>query len=260
MHPALQSWRDELPSSFVRLLAYLCAVLLLSIAAARFSESPKAIDAITPVHESKWIDIRRPFPAFALSTPEAAPSTYAIRRHADGGGRKDILELGDADDRRTAGRDRRWGSGAWTGRSQTCGSGPGEQVWPADGHFLFRFERHTASMPRVCARIRRSAPAIVWLVLPGWQRIHPAEHLGLRTRSVDPTGRRQRAKSWCSVCTRRAQPYFLRSARPDPGRYPEISFALESIGQSAKAASHRTLAGHRLRNGFCQPRSCERGG
>lgn len=100
MHPALHSWRDELPSSFVRLLAYLCAVLLLSIAAARFSESPKAIAAITPVHESKWIDIRRPFPAFALSIPEAAeaPSTYAIRRHADGGGRKDILELGDADD------------------------------------------------------------------------------------------------------------------------------------------------------------------
>jgi len=100
MHPALHSWRDELPCSFVRLLAYLCAVLLLSIAAARFSESPKAIAAITPVHESKWIDIRRPFPAFALSIPEAAeaPSTYAIRRHADGGGRKDILELGDADD------------------------------------------------------------------------------------------------------------------------------------------------------------------
>src|SRR5262245_50484959 len=100
MHPALHSWRDELPSSFVRLLAYLCAVALLSIAAARLSESPKAITAITPVHESEWIAIRRPFPAFALSIPEAAevPSTYAIRRHADGGGRKDILELGDADD------------------------------------------------------------------------------------------------------------------------------------------------------------------
>ena len=100
MHPALHSWRDELPSSFVRLLAYLCAVALLSIAAARISESPKTIAVISSVHESKWIDIGRPFPAFALSIPEAAevPSTYAIRRHADGGGRKDILELGDADD------------------------------------------------------------------------------------------------------------------------------------------------------------------
>jgi hypothetical protein len=99
MHPALRSWRDELPCTFVRLLAYLCAIALLSIAAARLSQSPKAIVAITPVHEAKWIEIDRPFPAFALSIPEAAevPATYAIRRHADGGGRKDILELGDAD-------------------------------------------------------------------------------------------------------------------------------------------------------------------
>jgi hypothetical protein len=98
MHPALHSWRDELPSR-VRLLAYLCAIALLSIAAARLSQSPKPIAAITPVHESKWIEIDRPFPAFALSIPEAAevPATYAIRRHADGGGRKDILELGDSD-------------------------------------------------------------------------------------------------------------------------------------------------------------------
>jgi hypothetical protein len=99
MHPVLHSWRDELPSSFVSLLAYLCAIVLLSIAAAHFSQSPKPIAAITPVHESKWIEIERPFPAFALSIPEAAEvaSTYAIRRHAHGRGRKDILELGDAD-------------------------------------------------------------------------------------------------------------------------------------------------------------------
>jgi hypothetical protein len=98
MHPALHSWRDELPSNFVRLLAYLCAVALLSIAAARLFEPPKAIGAITPVHESEWIEIERPFPAFALSIPEAAEVAvaYAIHRHAVGGGRKDILELGDA--------------------------------------------------------------------------------------------------------------------------------------------------------------------
>jgi len=99
MHHALHSWRDELPSNFVRLLAYLCAVALLSIAAARLFEPPKAIGAITPVHESEWIEIERPFPAFALSIPEAAEvaAAYAIHRHAGGGGRKDILELGDAD-------------------------------------------------------------------------------------------------------------------------------------------------------------------
>jgi hypothetical protein len=48
---------------------------------------------------SAWTEIERPFPAFALSIPEAAdaPATYAIRRHTKGGGRKDILGLGDPD-------------------------------------------------------------------------------------------------------------------------------------------------------------------
>ncbi len=98
MHPALHSWRDELPSSFVRLLAYLGAVAVLSIGAARVSQPP-AMNTVEPIHRPEWIEIERPFPAFALSIPEAAdvPSTYAIRRHAEGNGRKDILTLGDAD-------------------------------------------------------------------------------------------------------------------------------------------------------------------
>ena len=99
MHPALHSWRDELPSSFVRVLAYLGAVSLLSIAAAHVSQSPARMDNITPVHRSEWIEIERPFPAFALSIPEAAdvPASYSIRRHAEGGGRKDVLVLGEPD-------------------------------------------------------------------------------------------------------------------------------------------------------------------
>ena len=96
MHPALQSWRDELPSSGVRLLAYLGAVAVLSIGAARVSQ-PTAMNSVEPVHQPDWIEIERPFPAFALSIPEAAdvPAAYAIRRHAEGSGRKDILTLGD---------------------------------------------------------------------------------------------------------------------------------------------------------------------
>lgn len=99
VHPALQSWRDELPSSSVRILAYLCAVALLSIAAAHVSQSPPVMDTIIPENWSAWVDIERPFPAFAISIPEAAdvPASYAIRRHVLGGGRKDILALGDAD-------------------------------------------------------------------------------------------------------------------------------------------------------------------
>jgi hypothetical protein len=99
MHPTLRSWRDELPHSPARVLAYLGALALLSIAAARLSQSPKVISDITPVHRSEWVDIERPFPAFALAIPEAAdvPASYAVRRHVEGGGRKDVLGLGDAD-------------------------------------------------------------------------------------------------------------------------------------------------------------------
>jgi hypothetical protein len=99
MHPVLQSWRDELPSSLVRLLAYLGAVATLSMAAAHISEPQKVMNDITPVHWSEWIDIQRPFPAFTLSIPEAADvaAGYSIRRHALGNGRKDILTLGDPD-------------------------------------------------------------------------------------------------------------------------------------------------------------------
>jgi hypothetical protein len=99
MHPALRSWREELPSSFVRFLAYLGAIALLSIGSAHIFQSSKVMTAITPVHRSQWIEVERPFRAFALSIPEAVdvPSSYTIRRHADGGGRKDILTLGETD-------------------------------------------------------------------------------------------------------------------------------------------------------------------
>ncbi|MGC1612603.1 MAG: hypothetical protein WA801_23840, partial [Pseudolabrys sp.] len=99
MHPALRSWREELPSSTVHLLAYLGAVATLSMASAHFSRSPKVMDAITSVHQATWVDIARPFAAFALSIPEAAdvPASYAIRRHVEGDGRKDILTLGEPD-------------------------------------------------------------------------------------------------------------------------------------------------------------------
>jgi hypothetical protein len=99
MHPALHSWRDELPAHFVRALAYVGGLAALSIAAADFFQSPPVTNAIKQVHRPDWIEIERPFPAFDLSIPEAAgqPSTYAIRRHAEGNGRKDILTLGEPD-------------------------------------------------------------------------------------------------------------------------------------------------------------------
>jgi len=97
VHPALHSWRNELPAAFVRGLAVLCGLAALSVFCAWVFQSPKTISVITPVHQSEWIEIDRPFPAFALSIPEAAdvPASYAIRRHANGSGRRDILALGE---------------------------------------------------------------------------------------------------------------------------------------------------------------------
>jgi hypothetical protein len=100
MHPALHSWREELPATFVRILAYLGGIAVLSMAAAHIYQSGPVISAAPAIHQQpEWVDIERPFPAFALAIPEAAdqPSSYVIRRNAEGGGRKDILTLGEPD-------------------------------------------------------------------------------------------------------------------------------------------------------------------
>jgi hypothetical protein len=99
MHPALHSWRDELNAAFVRWLGYLGGIFALSMAAAHVFQSQPAIGVINPVHRSEWVAIERPFPAFALAIPEAndTPSGYAAYRHIDGGGRKDVLSLGEPD-------------------------------------------------------------------------------------------------------------------------------------------------------------------
>ena len=100
MHPALHSWREELPATFVHILAYLGGIAVLSMATAHFFQSAPAINATPAIHQRpEWVDIERPFPAFALAIPEAAeePSSYVIHRNTEGGGRKDILTLGEPD-------------------------------------------------------------------------------------------------------------------------------------------------------------------
>ena len=99
VHPVLRSWRDNLSPTLMRMLAYLCGLAVLSILVARLFPSPPVIpvrDAVPT--RSDWVEVERPFPAFALAIPEAgdAPSSYAIHRHATGQGRKDILGLGEA--------------------------------------------------------------------------------------------------------------------------------------------------------------------
>jgi hypothetical protein len=99
MHPALHTWRDDIRARFVRLMAYVGALALLSILAAQIVQAPSPIPqaATPPAPRSAWNEIDKPFPAFAISIPEAAdvPFAYAIKRHETGNGRKDILSLGD---------------------------------------------------------------------------------------------------------------------------------------------------------------------
>lgn len=147
------------------------AVALLSIAAAHASQSPKAIGSITPVDESRWISIERPFPAFALSIPEAAdvPAAYAIRRHAAGSGRKDILEFGEPDGAapylhveiyRPGGEIIRFADPAAEIVASASALGPtevdlGRKFGPLISIlFVHCLERHTTAMPRLCVRIR----------------------------------------------------------------------------------------------------------
>ena len=90
---------DEASATLIRLAAYLGGLALLAIGAAAVFQSPDILLSVAPPSRPEWIEVERPFPAFALAIPEAAgqPARYAIRRNTEGGGRKDILGLGDSD-------------------------------------------------------------------------------------------------------------------------------------------------------------------
>jgi len=85
-------WRAAL----VRILAYLGAVFALSVMATQFFKQPDALALTEPAPRPAWIEVANPWPAFELEAPAFGDDTdYAIRRHAAGGGRKDILSFGE---------------------------------------------------------------------------------------------------------------------------------------------------------------------
>ena len=103
MHLTLRSWHDahswgdKSSPTLLQLFAYLGGVAVLSIAAANVSRLLPVVAVIEPAPRSEWIEVARPHPAFALNIPEAADvaSGYIVRRHVSGGGRKDIVNLGE---------------------------------------------------------------------------------------------------------------------------------------------------------------------
>jgi len=99
LHPALHSWREQWPATTVRLLAYVGGAAVLSILVAQLFRAPRRQAGAPAPVPTTWVDVARPFPAFALSIPEAAdvPASYAVRYARPGGGRQDILTRGDPD-------------------------------------------------------------------------------------------------------------------------------------------------------------------
>lgn len=87
----------ELRSTLLRLLAYLAALALLAIGTAQIFRSAPLAAAIEPAPRADWIEVGKPFPAFALAMPELAEAglSYGLRRHVTGGGRRDVMTWGE---------------------------------------------------------------------------------------------------------------------------------------------------------------------
>lgn len=98
MQSALRRVAHEVSATTVRIFAYIGAMAVIAVAAARFF-APAVEAAIEPVTRSDWTDVERPYRAFSLTIPEFAEPMpeYAIRRHATGGGRKDTMSWGAPD-------------------------------------------------------------------------------------------------------------------------------------------------------------------
>jgi len=94
MRAILQS---DFSATCARVLAYAGALVLLAVVSAQIFHAAPAATAVEPIAPAEWIDVTKPFPAFALPMTELANSGYGygMRRHATGGGRRDIMSWGE---------------------------------------------------------------------------------------------------------------------------------------------------------------------
>jgi hypothetical protein len=87
-----QSWRGV----FVRTLAYLGGIAVLSVIAAEMFQSAPVVAAVEQPARPEWTTVGKPYPAFHLILTDIVDEQhYTIRRHSEGGGRKDILSWGE---------------------------------------------------------------------------------------------------------------------------------------------------------------------
>jgi hypothetical protein len=97
------------PLTLARAFAFLRALAFLAIACAAtvlgndlIGPTP-AVSSVTPTPEAHpaWIEVTRAAGAFAVEMPglDSAQSSYLVRRHRDGGGRKDLMTFGAPGDK-----------------------------------------------------------------------------------------------------------------------------------------------------------------
>jgi hypothetical protein len=87
----------EFRGAMVRILAYLGAIGALSLIAAEFFKEPRLATMIEAPVRPAWLEVEKPWPAFQVSVPgfSEGDTHYGIRRHLEGGGRKDTLSFGE---------------------------------------------------------------------------------------------------------------------------------------------------------------------
>lgn len=96
IHPLLRTFAGELQATLTRTCLYACALAAFVLVGMEFFARTQGA-VVAQSASPEWIDVIKPIPAFALSIPElSSEPQYAIRRHAGGGGRKDVFSFGDA--------------------------------------------------------------------------------------------------------------------------------------------------------------------
>ena len=92
--PLLCLFVGEVHAVVLRVVVYGCALGAMGLLAAEFVSLPGG--SVSADAAPEWIEVNRPFSAFAMSMPDfEEPPRYASWRHASGRGRKDILTFGD---------------------------------------------------------------------------------------------------------------------------------------------------------------------
>ncbi len=96
IHPLLRTFAREVQATLVRACLYACVLAAFVLIGMELFARTQGAMVAQPVAPD-WIDVIKPIPAFALGIPELSSQPhYAIRRHASGGGRRDIIAFGDA--------------------------------------------------------------------------------------------------------------------------------------------------------------------